>query len=351
MYRHLAILCFCVSLLWAGDALAAQDLEAGIGEIGKSLAFKLTSGEVEKLAVIEFSNLSGYTSALDLFIAEELVTQLLEAQPGAFDVVERHQLAKVLEEQQLTSSSLFDAETISRVGKILGIQALVTGSIADLGTEIKIHARVISVATARVFAASSAKCPKAGMAETLLRQAAGPAPFTDINSASRQAQPSDVFFQNDFLRLTVESISIFNEKGAIVKYRRGATVALQFENLGISDLYLALEANAYGYGDPVRLVSNVGSSLVGSCHQGIAGLVCNSLNQGERDSRSIQASFSRIAGKSRSTVVMELKSQSGEVVRGNLFSLGIDLLRFESGRVQRFSVGIPNIQAQQSKND
>ena len=59
--------------------------------------------------------------------------------------LERRQLARILREQELTASSLFDADNIAELGQMLGIDALVTGSIADLGASVKINARAISV--------------------------------------------------------------------------------------------------------------------------------------------------------------------------------------------------------------
>lgn len=326
-------------LLLPVNPLTAQDLESGVKAIATSLSESLMSGDVRKIAVVEFTNLTGYKSALEAFVAEELVTQLFVAKPGAFDVVERRQLTKVLAEQQLSSSALFDADTIARVGEILGIQAIVTGSIADLGEEIKINARVISVATAKVFAATSAKSPKKGMVDALMRQAAGPTSLSSSApggaSANRQAQQSDVFFQNSFMRITVDSISLTKDK-------KGATIALLLENLEAVDLRLALDCPSMFFSTcmPVRLVSNMGSSLLADCDEDVAGLGCT------MNPRRFGA-YTTFSGKSRSSVVFKMTSENGEEIQGALFSLGLELLRLEGEEPRRYSAGISNIDARQ----
>jgi curli biogenesis system outer membrane secretion channel CsgG len=178
----------------AAPALA-QDLDQSIHDLAKQLYDRMAATQVNKVAVVEFPDLNGYQSALGQFIAEELITSLsLSAQPGQFDVVERRLLARVLREQELTDSSLFDAESISRIGKILGIEALVTGSLADLGTEVKVNARAISVESAKVFAAASVKLPKTEAVMQLMKQNAGspagvaPAVTSPARSLRRAAQ-------------------------------------------------------------------------------------------------------------------------------------------------------------------
>lgn len=48
-----------------------------------------------------------------------------------FKVVNRQQLKKILAEQKLQSSELIDASTVSRLGRILGVEAMITGEIAN----------------------------------------------------------------------------------------------------------------------------------------------------------------------------------------------------------------------------
>ena len=56
-----------------------------------------------------------------------LTTALVKA--GKFNVIERQELDKVLDEQKLGASGLVIAESAPKVGKLLGVELLVIGSI------------------------------------------------------------------------------------------------------------------------------------------------------------------------------------------------------------------------------
>ncbi len=77
---------------------------------------------VKRVAVLSFGGQQG-----DL--AADLMTQSLLAR-GA-DVVERQSLNAVMEEQRLTSSKAFDPATAKRLGRLLGVDALFVGTVAE----------------------------------------------------------------------------------------------------------------------------------------------------------------------------------------------------------------------------
>ena len=77
---------------------------------------------VKRVAVLSFSGPKG-----DL--AADLMTQSLLEQ-GA-DVVERQRLDAVLREQSLSSSGSFDPSTAKQLGKLLGVDALFVGTVAE----------------------------------------------------------------------------------------------------------------------------------------------------------------------------------------------------------------------------
>jgi TolB-like protein len=327
-----------ISLPYSLESQEPLTLEEGIREIATTLGERMSTGEIRKIAVVEFSDLAGYESALGLFVAEELTTRLLEANPGAFDVVERQQLIKVLNEQNLTASALFDSETIANVGEILGIEAIVTGTIADLGEEVKIHARSISVSTAKIFAAADTRVPKKGVVDSLMHQ--GTAPNLRGSAAlpaapGRPVQASDVFFQNAFLRLMVDSLGIAEDQ----EY---ATLALRMENLTAEDLLLAVELVSQSC--QIRLVDNQGVQLkpASSYQKGVSGIACFDF---PRPDRVNPEAFSILSAKSRSTLVVRLEVEGrDQKATGTHFSVGVNFLRLKDGKVSRFTAGVSNIE-------
>jgi curli biogenesis system outer membrane secretion channel CsgG len=85
-----------------------------------------------RVGIVDFVNKSSYgagrlgTSASDI-----LTTELFKT--GAFILVERDRLKQVLGEQALGQSGVVNAETAAQAGKVLGLNALVTGSISQFG--------------------------------------------------------------------------------------------------------------------------------------------------------------------------------------------------------------------------
>jgi TolB-like protein len=141
----------CLALAAAPPASAAANLEEGVRDLAQQISVNMVNANLKKVALVEFAGLDGEVTAFGQFLAEELTTQLFVVTPGRFEVVERRQLQRVLQEHRLSASGLLDAGTIASLGKILGIEALITGSIADLGPEVKVNARLIAVESARVL--------------------------------------------------------------------------------------------------------------------------------------------------------------------------------------------------------
>jgi TolB-like protein len=213
-------------------SLYAAELELSIKEIAKELATQLKEKAAKKIAVVSFSDLNGYESALSSFISEELITALFSE--GKFDVVERRELDRVLQEQQKYTQNIFDKNTVAELQKLLGIDAIITGSITDLGEKIKLNTRAISVETGKVFAAASASIDKDKVIENLLQQSAassgidGKTPKTGL-----MTQPSDVYFKNAFIHVVPTSV-VIQETGIV-------RITTEFRNITKKPLFLAEE--------------------------------------------------------------------------------------------------------------
>jgi curli biogenesis system outer membrane secretion channel CsgG len=320
-------LCLLPLVLFCALEAKSQELEKGLSDIAAELSAAMASSSIKKLAVIDFSDLGGSQSVLGQFIAEELVTDLIRSSPGRFDIVERRQLAKVLSEQKLSAGALFDPASIASVGKILGIQAIVTGSFADLGEDVKINARVIAVDTAKIFTASSTKVKKAGTVERLLYQGAA----VDASASagdSRQSQPSDVFFQNQVLRVDVKSATISKDKSSM-------SLALVFRNLTGTDLHLAL------YTDEWRCYSYATGSSGDSFSIGLSGFPCISSDRDRNIDMAEASHYVAIPSGGQTTI---LGSSSRSQLQGNLFSINSGMVYMQSGKWTRFVMGLSNIQ-------
>lgn len=91
-----------------------------------------------RIAVLAFQNNSTWSwwgDNLGGAAADEMATQLV--QTGKFTVVERAQLGAILGEQDLGASGRIAPGTAAKIGKVLGVQLLLTGSITQFSIERK----------------------------------------------------------------------------------------------------------------------------------------------------------------------------------------------------------------------
>ncbi|HCE69638.1 MAG: hypothetical protein A2X82_20015 [Geobacteraceae bacterium GWC2_55_20] len=109
-----------------------------------------------KIAVLDFQQQGKFEiEDIGKFAAEWLTTSLVET--GRFDIVERRLLQKLLEEQKIGISGVIDQNSASKLGKVLGVKTVVTGTVLCFGGIIEINARLISVETGSIIAAEKIK--------------------------------------------------------------------------------------------------------------------------------------------------------------------------------------------------
>ncbi len=89
---------------------------------------------------------------------EDLSTALIDTE--AFEVVERGQLDKALEELKLAKKDIFDSSTAQKLGKQVGARVVMIGSISDRGEYAVVNVRLIDTATGKARIAGSVKLPQ-----------------------------------------------------------------------------------------------------------------------------------------------------------------------------------------------
>lgn len=245
------ILSFCVFVLLISTAAvsgAASNLDEGVGQLAGQISKSMQEKQAQKIAILDFSDLNGNVTALGQFMAEELTTQLFLVAPGKFEVVERRQLMKLEEELMLSQTGFIEEKGIKKMGQVFGVDAVVTGSITDLGNTIKINARLLGVETAKVFAVAATDIPKTGMVADLIRQVASK-PQSSKNgqtaqSAEVQPQKADekkdvasaYVWDDGSLKVTIES---FKKSG------KNINVAAIFENISDKALRVSIGGESH----------------------------------------------------------------------------------------------------------
>lgn len=172
------------SQLWAAAAfigLMALEGCAPVTSVRKEQAVgiddpsKVTKmvGPKRRIGVVDFETKAKYAQGrLGTAASDILITEL--AKSGRFIIVERDRLAKIMEEQKLGMSGAIDPRSAVQVGKILGLNAIVTGAVSQFGVktegsdylitqskrqvaEATVDIRVVDAETGQVLLADSGK--------------------------------------------------------------------------------------------------------------------------------------------------------------------------------------------------
>ncbi len=120
----------------------------------------------KKIAIIPFSyadNRAGATKDGSV-ISERLTMKFINMHK--FEVVERAMLDKVMGELKLQSSGMMDATSTQQLGKLLGVQAIITGTLVETSDgQIEVNARLIKTETAQAIGASQVTVQKNWMGD------------------------------------------------------------------------------------------------------------------------------------------------------------------------------------------
>jgi len=129
-------------------------LRTGIARIAKQLSDQDRQGPKRRITVLDFPDVQGQIIPAGAVIAELLIGELFRT--GRYEIVERKHLSALLEQHRLNMTGLVDESTARRVGKLLGVDYIVTGTVIDLGTALNVNARTIAIETGSISAIASA---------------------------------------------------------------------------------------------------------------------------------------------------------------------------------------------------
>lgn len=137
---------------------AQKVLPDAINDLAGQIAKSVSKQQKTRIAVVPFRELGGEPTVFGTFAAEELVTDLVNI--GGLDLVERSTLDKVMGELKLNESGAIDPASAKQVGKLVGADAIVTGTITDLQSYVGVNCRLIDTQTGHIFGAAEARIVK-----------------------------------------------------------------------------------------------------------------------------------------------------------------------------------------------
>src|ERR1700733_930635 len=102
------------------------------------------TGRKKRVAIFDFDYATVQTASAAAFgtnvdvgkgISDLLVRHLV--QDGTYSVIERKAMDKILAEQNFSNSDRADANSAAKLGKLLGVDAIIVGSITQFGSDKK----------------------------------------------------------------------------------------------------------------------------------------------------------------------------------------------------------------------
>lgn len=124
-----------------------------------------------KVAVVDFQE-NGAFDVKDVgkIVAEWFTTALVNN--GRFDVIERRLMQQILEEQKMGVTGLIDPRSASKLGKLLGVKTVVSGTVQSYDGISEINVRLLNVETGSIITAESFKGASTSSLNKLVNDAA-----------------------------------------------------------------------------------------------------------------------------------------------------------------------------------
>lgn len=114
------------------------------GFVATTLAAQTPPTRRPRIAVLDFDYATVMSNSSAMFgsdvdigkgITDLLVTDLVK--DGTYSIIERQALDKIMTEQNFSNSQRADPTSAARIGKLLGVDAIIVGSITEFGNETK----------------------------------------------------------------------------------------------------------------------------------------------------------------------------------------------------------------------
>lgn len=186
------------------------------------------------IASISFGAVSNITIAVVDFkangVADNIASAVTEAfnveifKSGVYQVIERSQIQKIVNEQKFQMSGMTDSE-YAKFGQLLGADYITVGSVSRLGEKYIINVRIVEVKTAGIIKAESGYVYKAADLDHLSRRLAlkitGRDPGPDLTGQDQggdtvplsQALTNFPFMQEKYTRLDYSLSMIMGPSG------------------------------------------------------------------------------------------------------------------------------------------
>jgi len=207
--------------------LAASGAWRGLGAQGRGQDTR------PGIAVMPFDNSGSYGQDKENFDALQkgiagMLTSELAANPAA-RVVERAEIQKLLDEQNLGTTGRVDPQTAAKVGKLVGARYVITGTFIDFYGDFRLDARIVNVETSEIVKVESDRMQRDHLFDIIRNVAARLMKDTNLPPLPKQASDQRMSRQIPTEALTFYSKALlYQDRGqkdkAVEMYQRALAV-------------------------------------------------------------------------------------------------------------------------------
>ena len=143
---------FLIFILFSVAQLKAQNLDKELEAIITPLITSISGQSVKNIAIADFTLLDGTPTELGKYLAEEFTYSLVSSPKKTFGVIDRSRVAALLKENNLGSTGTVDPNTIVKLGKMKGIDAVIAGTLTSTGNTLRLIIKVWNLETQNIIA-------------------------------------------------------------------------------------------------------------------------------------------------------------------------------------------------------
>lgn len=146
----------CFFLLCVLRTEAQTSVAEEMNGLGKTLATQINAhGSGQSIAIADFTNIDGTTCPLGKYLNEQLITALFMAQDRSFNIIDRSQLTRLMEEVKLRMDGLLDEENLPKLKRLKTIDIMIGGTWTITGPYLSLTAKAIEIETGNMVGLAS----------------------------------------------------------------------------------------------------------------------------------------------------------------------------------------------------
>src|SRR6478609_8205531 len=188
--KYLIVFLFCLNV--TVFAQKVQEHSQVVAELVQKIEANVPAGKQFRIAVVPFvsSNSAETSKAFGEYLTESITGKLSE-KPLAFKVLERQRLDAVFKENELMLSGMMKPSEALKLGQLLPLDALFSGTYTKLKTYVDVSGRLIDVTSGEIITSYSGRIKMTKNIKTLFETPASTS-VTQTNSQNNVVTPANI---------------------------------------------------------------------------------------------------------------------------------------------------------------